>query len=440
MVSIDIVAIVLLLAALIGAVNDRCVRLPAPIGMLLGSLVVVLVIVVADRVLRLHIMQPIRRGLAAADLPHVFLGWLLALLLFAGSLQVDLPALRQSRRMIFVLATVGVILSAAVFGFGLWTLLALTGREVSLAWCFVLGAILAPTDAVVVETLLGRTRLPVPTRSAIIGESLFNDGAGVVLFLVALRLTEGAPAGQLIGHGRLAIAMSEQLAGGAAVGFLSGLLAAWTIHRVADDAVRIIVSLALVVGCYRLAIVCHVSGPIAAVSAGLLLGRTLHRGGEREETGVAASEPDPILEFWSLLSRVLNLGLFLGIGAEVMALVVTWWQLATAAATVPIALVARMVSVAVPLAGSGRPVRTVARQTAVLTWAGMRGGISIALALTLPAFRYRTELLVICYAVVLFSIVVLGLTLPGLLRRLYADEVGAAVGAESVTRVSGSSG
>jgi len=412
MASIDIVAVVLVVAALIGAVNDRWARVPAPIGMLLGSLVVVLLIAAADRVLHLHIMQPIRARLAAADLPHVFLDWVLALLLFAGSLHVDLPALRQYRRIIFVLATIGVVLSAAVFCFGLRALLWLTGSGVGLAWCFVLGAILAPTDAVVVETLLGRANLPLSTRSAIVGESLFNDGAGVVLFLVALRITEGSPAGHVLGHGRLAAAMAEQLAGGAALGVLCGLVAGWSIRHVREDAIRIIVSIALVVGCYRVAIAWQVSGPVAVVSAGLLLGRVLRS---------SAAERQPIMEFWSLLERVLNLGLFLGIGMQVLALVVTWRQVAIAAAAVPIALLARMASVAVPLAVTGRTPRTVARQTVVLTWAGMRGGISIALALTLPEFGYRTALLVICYAVVLFSIVVQGLTLPALLRRLYAD-------------------
>src|SRR5208283_5045425 len=343
MASIDIVAVVLVLAALLGAINDRYVRLPAPIGMLLGSLVLALLLAGADVALSLHLLGPIRDALSAADLPHVFLDWVLALLLFAG------------------------------------------GIRVPIAWCFVLGAILAPTDAVVVETLLGRSKMPASTRAAIVGESLFNDGAGVVLFLVALRVAHGETG--LLGHGRIGLAMAEQLIGGAALGCACGALAGWTMRRVADDAVRMIVSLALVVGCYRLADACEVSGPVAVVSAGLLLGYLLRSGfaASAGPDGVpAAAAQGPIVAFWSLLDRVLNLGLFLLIGVEVLALIVNSRELAVAAACVPLSLAARAISVGVPSAISGRSLRVVTRQTTVLTWGGMRGGVSIALALTMP--------------------------------------------------------
>jgi CPA1 family monovalent cation:H+ antiporter len=415
MVSIDVVAVVLVLAALIGGLNERFVRLPAPIGMLLGSLAAALLLVAADVTLHLHVLGWVRGVLAAADLPRIFLDWVLALLLFAGSLHVDLAALRQNRRIIGVLATFGVILSTLVFGAGLWGLVVLAGIDIPPAWCFVAGAILAPTDAVVVQALLGRTALPLPVRAAITGESLFNDGAGVVLFLVALRITQG-DAG-LIGHGRLGLALAGELVGGAALGCAAGAFAVWILRRLTDDAVRVIVSLALVVGGYRLADLLGVSGPVAVVCAGLVFG-TAMRTRETVEGGTATDTA--ILDFWTLLDRVLNLGLFLSIGLQVLGLTVTSRQLLFGAIAVPLALLARLVSVTVPLALSGRSPRTLARQASVLTWAGMRGGISIALALTLPVTPYRGAMLVICYAVVLFSIVVQGLTLPGLLRWLYA--------------------
>jgi CPA1 family monovalent cation:H+ antiporter len=419
MVSVDIVAVVLVMAALIGGLNDRFLRLPAPIGMLLGSLAAALLLVTADVTLHLRVLGWVRALLAAADLPRIFLDWVLALLLFAGSLHVDLAGLRQNRRIIGVLATFGVILSTLVFGVGLWGLVVLAGIEIPPVWCFVAGAILAPTDAVVVEALLGRTALPLPVRAAITGESLFNDGAGVVLFLVTLRMTQGEAG--LIGHGGVGLTLAGQLVGGAALGCVAGALAVWVLRRLTDDAVRVIVSLALVVGAYRLADFVDVSGPVAVVCAGLLFGTAMRTRGATESGTVDHAAADaPILAFWTLLDRVLNLGLFLSIGLQVLGLTVTGRELVFAAIAVPLALLARLVSVAVPLALSGRTSRTLARQATVLTWAGMRGGISIALALTLPITPYREAMMVICYAVVLFSIVVQGLTLPGLLRRLYA--------------------
>ena len=212
----DVIAIVLVLAALIGCVNHLWIRLPPAIGMLVGSLVLSLLIVASDHVFHLHVMSWFRGTLDAANLPHVFLDGALALLLFAASLHVDLAELRRRRWMILLLATVSVILSMVIFGGGMWAVFGLLGAAVPLAWCFVLGAILAPTDAVVVETLLRQVNLPPGLRAAIVGESLFNDGAGVVLFLLALGVTHGEAVS--IGHGQILAALLREIVGGAALG------------------------------------------------------------------------------------------------------------------------------------------------------------------------------------------------------------------------------
>lgn len=181
----DLLAIVLVLAALIGCVNHLWIRLPAAIGMLAGSLALSLLVIAADRVLHLHVMWWFRGTLGQPGLSRIFLNGALALLLFAGSLHVDVGQLRRRWWMILLLATASVILSTLVFGAGSWLLFGLAGAAVPLAWCFILGAILAPTDAVIIEALLRQVSLPARLKAAIVGESLFNDGAGVVLFLMA---------------------------------------------------------------------------------------------------------------------------------------------------------------------------------------------------------------------------------------------------------------
>ncbi len=407
---VDLFAMVLALAVLIGCVNHIWAKLPPAIGMLVGSLLVSLLIVASDRMLHLHVMHWFRGTLGAADLPHLFLDGALALLLFAGSLHVDVGELNRRRGVILLLATVSVILSTAVFGAGLWALLGL-GAAVPLAWCLLLGAILAPTDAVVVESLLRRAGLPASLRAAIVGESLFNDGAGVVLFLLALGVTQGGAIH--IGHSHVLIALVREIGGGALLGIIAGWLAALLLRRINDDGLQLLISLALVLGCYRLAILAELSGPIAVVAAGLCLGSPSPRFGMSPETRSV------LIGFWSPLNQILNTMLFLLMGLQILGLIVTPIEFVPIVFAIPLAIVSRLVSVAVPVALTGDRIHEKWRATIILTWAGMRGGISIALALTLPDSPWRTQLLVVTYAVVVFTVVVQGLTFSHVLHGAY---------------------
>jgi CPA1 family monovalent cation:H+ antiporter len=380
----DLVAIVLVLAAFIGCINHLWIKLPPAIGMLGGSLTASLLIVSSARVLHLHIMSWFRETLDAADLSHVFLDGTLALLLFAGSLHVDLTGLSRRRWMILALATASVVLSALIFGAGMWAIFALVNAAVPLAWCFVLGAILAPTDAVVVETLLQQARLPPGLRAAIVGESLFNDGAGVVLFLIALRVTQGETIS--IGHGQILAALMREIVGGAALGLGAGWLATRLIRLVKDEGLELMISLALVLGCYRLASLSDVSGPICVVTAGLCLGSLLPR--PATDSGTRSA----LIGFWSLLGQFLNTMLFLLIGLQILGLSVRPVELLQMTLAIPLAVISRMLSVAIPWSLARDALRHKARDVAVLTWTGLRGGISVALALTLPASPWRADL------------------------------------------------
>jgi CPA1 family monovalent cation:H+ antiporter len=409
----DLVAIVLVLAACIGSINHLWIRLPPAIGMLGGSLVASLLVVSSDRLLHLHIMSWFRETLDAANLSHVFLDGVLALLLFAGSLHVDLTELNRRRFMILLLATASVILSTLIFGAGMWAVFAVLGTAVPLAWCFVLGAILAPTDAVVVETLLKQARLPPGLRAAIVGESLFNDGAGVVLFLIALRVTQGQAIS--IGHGQILAALLREIAGGAALGLGAGWLVTWLVRLIKDEGLQLLISLALVLGCYRVATLSDFSGPIAVVAAGLCVGSRLPR--FASETGTRSA----LIGFWGLLDQFLNTMLFLLIGLQILGLTARPVELLQVAFAIPLAILSRMISVAIPWGLARAPLRDKARDVAVLTWTGLRGGISVALALTLPASPWRADLLVVSYAVVVFTIVVQGLTMQPFLQAVYAE-------------------
>ncbi|MGC1448254.1 MAG: sodium:proton antiporter [Xanthobacteraceae bacterium] len=414
MEPVDQFAVVLGLAAVIGCINHVWIKLPPAIGMLLGSLAVSFMIVASDHVLHLHVMGWFRDTLGDADLPDFFLDGVLAFLLFAGSLHVDVAELSRRKWLILVLATASVIISTLIFGAGMWLAFGLIGVAMPFVWCVLLGAILAPTDAVVIENLMRRIPLPPGLRAAIIGESLFNDGAGVVLFLLALGVTQGDVIH--LGHGRVLLALIREIAGGALIGLAMGWLAAMLLHAVRDRGLQLLISIALVLGCYRLALQFGLSGPIAVVTAGLCVGSPPYR---------SVLNPDiraTLVGFWSPLNELLNTMLFLFMGLHILGLIVTPSALALIIFAVPLAILSRLVSVTMPIAFIRESLREKFSGIAVLTWAGMRGGISIALALTLPASPWRTDLLVATYAVVVFTIVVQGLTFARVLHAAYGSE------------------
>ncbi len=405
----DLGALLLLAAAVIGLVNERWIGLPQPVCLLLGAIGVSLAILAVDPLVPYDLTGLARAALDRVDLPGFLLDGVLAFLLFAASLHVSLNELRSNRLAIVGLAVGGVMISTVLFGGLLWAVLRAGAVQVPLGWCLLLGAILAPTDAVVVDGLLRRVKLAPALKAAISGESLFNDGVGVVIFLVALAGVQGATG--LVGHGTVALRLLVESAGGGAIGVLTGLVAAAAIRRAASYNVALTVSLALVLVTYRAAQAAGVSGPIAVVAAGLVIGGDARTEGARRQEIVA---------FWAVVDELLNAMLFLLIGFQTLAVGVQRALLPAVLLCIPLSLLARGVSVAVPMLLLRIRTGDRGRGIAVLTWAGLRGGVSVALALGVPAGPYRAFVVTGCYAVVVFSIVVQGLSMPRVIDRIGA--------------------
>ncbi|CAM5776335.1 sodium:proton antiporter [Labrys miyagiensis] len=411
----DVGSILFLFAALVSLANERFFKLPRSIALLLASLLICLAIVAAGHLSpATWLAQASQHRLQRANLPHTLLDGALALLLFAATWHVDIKGLRRQGLIVFILATAGVLIATSVFAGCFWLLANLLGTPIPPAWCFLLGAILAPTDAVAVDGLLKRVALPPGLRDIIAGESLFNDGAAVVMFLAAVALVAGESG--VIGNGRLLEALAVECLGGAAIGAVAGYAARLLMERSEDEIVRLTLSIALALSTYRLATLLHVSGPIAVVVAGLVLVNA------RPKVSRQTAWRPHLATFWSLVDDLVNTLLFLLMGAEIFTLDLAAFTQAIVLAAIPLAILSRLISIAIPVGLSSRSWPEKARMVSTLTWVGLRGAVSIALVLTIPEGPYGPTLAAACYAVVIFTIVVQGLSTPAVLRRVYGGE------------------
>lgn len=410
--ALDLAAIFLGLSAVIGWLNLRFFRLPPGVAMLGAGLVGAATLSGLDHLWPvLGVGKTIALILRQVDFSAAVLRFMLAYLLFAGALHVDLDALRRRAWTATVLATLGVVLSAAVIGGGFWLITRWAGVPLSFGWAIVFGVLISPTDPIAVLSALKRTTLVADIRALIEGEALFNDGVGVVLFGAALTL---ATSGAAASPGDLAVGVGLQAGGGAALGFVAGFVAIEAMRAIDDHVVEVGITLALATGVYAVAQALGLSGPIAVVVAGLMLGR--HAAGDR----MSEQTRSYIRAFWTILDENLNGILFLLVGLEVFALRLDGGGAAIVAAeAAPLVLVGRWVSMAGPSALLALTDSTIRPSVvAVLTWAGVRGGLSLAMALSIPASPERSVLLTATYVVVVLSVVVQSLTLEPLIRRL----------------------
>ncbi len=408
MTFLQIAALLIVMAGAFGAINYLFLKLPPSIGILVVALFASVAVMGLDALLPfIDVTTAIRSGVMGLEFSDALLEGMLGLLLFAGALHVKLADLRAEWRPVLLMATIGVGLSTVIAGVGFsW----ITGMPLLIALVF--GALISPTDPVAVLGVLREAHLPRRLETKIAGESLFNDGVGYVVFLVLVGLA--FPSGD--GHGAslagAATLFVQEALGGAVLGAVLGWLTFRVMRRIDDYPLEVLLTLGLAFGGYELAVFLHVSAPIMAVCAGLLIGDIGSREGMSEETRRYVEA------FWKLIDEILNAVLFLMIGVEVFAVAFSLDAVLAGVLSIGLALVARLAAVAVPVLML-RPFRGFEQGTIpIMTWGGLKGGISVALALSLPEGEWKPLILTCTYMVVVFSIVVQGLTVARVAARL----------------------
>ena len=404
-------ALLLVLAAAFAYLNHRFLRMPPAIGLMVLGLGASLGLVGLAR-LGVAPVLDLARLVQRLDFSALVMQVMLGFLLFAGSIHVDARRLGQLRWPVGVLALVGTPLSTGLVAGAMYWMLPLFGLPTAFVHCLVFGALISPTDPIAVLSILTKANISKSLETKVVGESLFNDGVGVVLFVVALEVAQLGPQGFTVGHA-LAVFAREAL-GGLALGTALGLGTAWLLRSIDNYQVAVLLTLAGVAGGTALATHLHTSGPLAMVMAGLLVGH-FSRG-----SGLSAETRDYVDKFWELVDEVLNALLFVLMGLEVLALHLPGRTVGAGLGAIAVVLAARLAAVGVPLVllrlnSSFQPSD---HGLAVLTWGGLRGGLSVALALSLPATMPRELLVGITYVVVVFSIVGQGLTIGPLVRWL----------------------
>lgn len=407
---LDIAALLMTVAALFAYFNHRYLHLPRVIGLMVISLGMSLAIIVVGKLGLGGIENHAKRVVGSIDFDKTLMHGMLSFLLFAGALHVDLSDLLRQKWVILTLASVGVVVSTLLISVAALAVFGWLGIDMPLIYCLLLGAIISPTDPIAVLGILKTAGAPKSQEIKITGESLFNDGFAVVVFVVLASLAAGEAEP---GVGQIALLFAEEALGGALFGLALGGVAYYLLKQSNDYQLEVLITLATVMGGYSLATAIHVSGPIAVVIAGLLIGN------HGRLYAMSSKSRANLDTFWELLDETLNAILFVLMGLELLVLSYDGRYLLAALLIIPVSLLARFITVGT-LVGLFRFGRSFsAGVVKILTWGGLRGGVSVALALSLPPGPERGVIVAVTYAVVVFSVIVQGLSLGRLIRWIH---------------------
>ncbi len=404
---LNIIAAAVSISAVFSYVNHRFIKLPTTIGLMIIALLFSLALIVLNHFGVAELQGFAREALEELDFSQTLFHGMLSFLLFAGALHINLNDLAKQKWIIFLLATFGVVLSTFLVGAALYYCLLLLGMGIPFLYCLLFGALISPTDPIAVIGLLKSAEAPKSLSTKIAGESLFNDGIGVVIFLVILSL---ATSEQVLDVSLVGLLFLKEAVGGIIFGLILGFLGFLLLKDIDNYQVEILITLAMVMGGYTLATAMHTSGPLAMVVAGLLIGN------QGRVFAMSEKTRQHLDNFWELVDEFLNAILFVLIGLEIIVITFTGRALLVAVIAIPLVLLVRFVSVGLPIRLLRNFQSFSPHAIKIMTWGGLRGGISIALALSIPASAERDLILSITYIIVIFSIIVQGLTVKKLVH------------------------
>jgi len=403
-----IASIILTLAVCIGYINHRYIKMQSTIAIMASSLLISLVFIVLQHAGITNIANKTQSMLIQTDFHSLLINGMLSFLLFAGSLTIDSSILKTRKWEIGILASISTIASTLLIGTSIYYILPLLDLSLPYLYCLLFGALISPTDPIAVLATFKEINAPKNLEICVAGESLFNDGVGIVIFLTLYELVFQ---NQAITFQNVSLLFLEQAIGGIAYGAILGLIANQLIKSIKDPKMVILITLAIVTGGYTFALSIDISGPLAMVVAGIFIGN------EVRSTATEKKRNEVLKIFWEVIDELLNAVLFLLIGFELLNVSVADFKFSVIPLVIPLVLIIRLVTVAIPMKLIQRRKTHEPYTISVLTWGGLRGGLAVALALTLPPSHYRELILAMTYGVVVFAVIVQGLTIKSLAKR-----------------------